>query len=143
MAVLLLLYLDVGETESRKKFKNICFETKLLFYGAYRTSSLARKMAEMLIVTSLSAKEFSSLPDELAPILDRLLADIVDTILVPFVHTIEREEEIWNPELEGVIGMLRSGNLLVNDALDNIKNSDLYPKYTRQGYVNYTHITFH
>jgi hypothetical protein len=107
MAVLLLLYLDVGEKESRKKFKSICFETKLLFYGAYRTSSLARKLAEMLLVTSLSAKELSSLPDELTPILDRLLADIVDTILVPFVHTIEREEQIWNPELESVIGNRR------------------------------------
>jgi hypothetical protein len=129
MTVLLLLYLEVGDKESRKKFRNICFETKLLFYGAYQTSSLARKLAELVLMTSLSAKAITGLSEEMFAALDQLLTDLVETVLVPFVHTIEREEEIWNPELEGVVGMLRSGNLLVNDALAEIKKSDLYPRY--------------
>jgi hypothetical protein len=127
---LLILYLDAGDDESRKRFKNVCFETKLLFYGAYRTSSLARKLAEMILLTALSADGFTSTSGELYAGLDIIQSDLVNTILVPYVHTIEREEEIWNPELEGVIGMLRSDNLLVNDALARIKNGALFERYS-------------
>ncbi|GGA82180.1 hypothetical protein [Puia dinghuensis] len=126
---LLVLYLDVGDGDSRKQFKHLCFEIKFLFYGAYKTSSLAKRLAEMLLLTVLSADEFTTESDELFSGLDILQRDIVDTILVPYVHEIEREEEIWNPEFEGVVGMVRSDNLLVNDALARIKNSVLFSKY--------------
>jgi hypothetical protein len=128
--VLLILYLDAGDNGSRKRFKKICFETKLLFYGAFRTSSLARKLAEMIFLTALSADGFTSTSTELFASLDILQSDLVNSILVPYVHTIEREEEIWNPEYEGVIGLLRSENLLVNDALGRIKNGPLFPNYS-------------
>jgi hypothetical protein len=128
--VLLILYLDAGDDESRKKFKKVCFETKQLFYGEFRTSSLAKKLAEMILLTALSADGFTSPSTELFAGLDILQSDLVNSILVPYVHTIEKEEEIWNPEYEGVTGMLRSENLLVNDALERIKNGALVANYS-------------
>jgi hypothetical protein len=130
LSFLLCLYLEVSDEDSQKRFKHLCFETKLLYYGAYETTSLARRLAEMILLTCLSGDSIRNMTDIMLENLEKLQAVVVETMLVPYVHTTEREEEIWNPEFEGVPGLLRSEYLLVNDALDRIKrNVDILGLY--------------
>ena len=53
-----------------------------------------------------------------------LLTILNKTILIPYIHLAEREEEIWNKETEKSGFQYKIGEYLINDYLKRIKNNE-------------------
>jgi hypothetical protein len=123
LAHLLILLLDATESD-RKRIENICFEIKPLFYGGYKACLFATRFAELLLLIGLSVNNLENLEENHFIFIQKYLEIIAHTILIPYIHLVEREEDIWNPEREKQMFEFNAGRYLILEALSNIYNSD-------------------
>jgi hypothetical protein len=128
LAYLFILFLYAEEDQLRS-FKNICFDFKTLFYGGYRAISIAEHFAEVIILMVLSGINITNISKESFPKLNTLLKIISETILLPFVHLIEREEDIWNPQYEFGVSYSNAGRHQINEMLLKIKQNNIFAHY--------------
>lgn len=123
LAHLLILLIDAPESD-RKKIKAICFQIKFLFYGGYRACLFATRFTELLLLIGLSASNLENLEVNHFTSIQNYLKIIADTILIPYIHLVEREEDIWNPKSEKQMFEFHAGRDLILEALSKIYNSE-------------------
>lgn len=128
LAYLLILFLYADEDQLRS-FKNVCFDFKPLFYGGYRATSIAEHFAEMIILIVLSGCNVTNIGQDGYPKLHSLVKIVSETILIPFVHLIERESDIWNPEYEFGVSYSNIGRHQINVMLLKVKQSNIFAHY--------------
>jgi len=124
-----LLFLLCNREEDIKRLKDICFKFKPLFYGGFQSTSIASHFAETILIMLLSTHLIHDLNEGHFNKLKKLLSVAEETILIPYIHLAERDEEIWNPETEKQVFSFNAGKYLVNDYLKKILNSELKEHY--------------
>lgn len=127
----LLLFFLFDETGKTKEIKKICYDFKPLFYGGYSSTSLASHFTEIIFLIALSGNKIKGVEDDKFKKVKQLLAVLEETVLVPYIHISEREEEIWNPECEKEIMTFNFGKSLINDNLKEIKKSEIKNYYSQ------------
>jgi hypothetical protein len=100
-----------------KKFKNLCFQIKLFFYGAWFSADLAFKFANHLLSLLLSASNIHAEDTQTIQRLDALSGHFANTISYPWVKIAERDPLVWDAanwessdsisELEFIISQLK------------------------------------
>lgn len=128
LAYILLFLLSATDT-NRKNIENVCHEFKTLFYGGFRASYLAIHFTELMILIGLSGNRLNGLDEAEYSSLKQYLKIISDTVLIPYIHLIERKDEIWNPESEREVFQYNAGNHLVITALEKIRKEEIGEHY--------------
>ncbi|MBK9289160.1 MAG: hypothetical protein IPN38_16135 [Flavobacteriales bacterium] len=96
-----LHYLSVHFSEENQKIlKRICFELKLYYYGGYSAVLTATRYTEILLLVCLPIAEDDFPTDYDDEALKTLLKILSDTLLVSYFHVSERQEDLWNPQVE-------------------------------------------
>ncbi len=119
-----LLFLLSANERNKKDIKNSCYEFKKLFYGGYKANILARDFTELMILICLSGNNINGLDDNHYRKIKDLLEIISDTILIPYIHLIERESEIWDSEGLKKTHHYNSGRHLVIKAISKIRKNE-------------------
>ena len=91
LAHLLILLLDATESDRKTIKNNICFEIKPLFYGGYKACLFATRFTELLLLIGLSANNLANLEENHFTSIQKYLEIIANTILIPYIHLVERE----------------------------------------------------
>ncbi|MBK0379307.1 hypothetical protein [Mucilaginibacter segetis] len=128
IAYALILLLDTNEAQL-KLLKKTYFTFKPLFYGGYRSKYLATRFAEIQLLIALSGPNLTNISNDRFLKLNELLQIISDTILIPYIHLTEREEDIWNPDYEFGISLSNMGRQQINAYLKKILTSSMLPYY--------------
>jgi len=124
LAYILLFLISATET-NRKDIENVCHEFKTFFYGGFRASYLAIHFTELMILIGLSGNSLNGLGEAEYTAIKQYLKIISDTVLIPYIHIIERNDEIWNPERESEVYQYNAGSHLVINAFANIRNHEI------------------
>ncbi|RTZ02723.1 hypothetical protein EKL98_12745 [Flavobacterium bomense] len=127
----LLLFFLFDTTENLKEIKNICYDFKPLFYGGYSSRSLATHFTEIIFLIALSGNKIKGVEDDKFEKIKQLLDILEETVLVPYIHISERQEEIWNPECEKEIMTFNTGKFLINNDLKELKKSKVKNHYSQ------------
>lgn len=124
----MLLFLITSDEDSfkryKKKLKKIFFKVKPQFYGGYESTYLAQHFTEIFLLIILSAVNITNIDKRMSSNIEYLLEILSETILIPYIHLIEREEEIWNKETEFEVNQYDIGKYLINDYLRKIYNNE-------------------
>lgn len=120
----ILLFLLSASNSNRKDIESVCHEFKPLFYGGFRASNLATHYAELMILIGLSVNHLHGLGENEYSSLKQYLKIITDTILIPYIHLAERDDEIWNPESEKETFQFNAGKHLVTSSIKKIQESE-------------------
>ena len=128
LAYVLLFLLSATDT-NRKDVENVCHEFKTLFYGSFRATNLAIHFTELMLLIGLSGNCLFELDDAEYLALKQYLKIISDTVLIPYIHIKERENEIWNPESEREVFEYNAGSHLVFSAIANIRKHEIGKHY--------------
>jgi hypothetical protein len=107
----------------------VCFEFKPLFYGAFPARTIATHFTELMLLIVLSGYRLNGLGKKEFANLNNILQIITDTILIPYVHLVERDDEIWNPESKREGYQYNAGLYLISNALSNIRKKSIYKHY--------------
>jgi len=124
LAYILLFLLSATDT-NRKDIENVCHEFKTLFYGGFRASYLAIHFTELMILIGLSGNSLNGLGEAEYTSIKLYLKILSDTVLIPYIHLIERKDEIWNPEKESEVFQYNAGSHLVINAFANIHKHEI------------------
>jgi hypothetical protein len=128
LAYLLLLLLRANDS-NRKELSNACHEFKALFYGHFRACALAIYFTELLILIGLSGRYLTGIEEGEFVALRKYLIIISDTVLIPYVHLIERDDEVWNPESKKELFHHSAGGYMVREALTEIRKHEIFSHY--------------
>lgn len=128
LAYVLLFLLSATDT-NRKNIENVCHEFKTLFYGGFRAAHLATHFTELMLLIGLSGNWVNGLDEAEYLALKQYLKIISDTVLIPYIHLKEREDEIWNPESEREAFQFNAGSQLVTNALTNVRKHEICKHY--------------
>lgn len=128
LAYVLLFLLSATDT-NRKDLENVCHEFKTLFYGGFRATHLATQFTELMLLIGLSVNLINGLDESKYLALKQYLKIISDTVLIPYVHLKEREDEIWNPESDREVFQWNAGSYLVSTALTNVREHEIGKHY--------------
>ncbi len=128
LAYVLLFLLSATDT-NRKDIENVCHEFKTLFYGGFRATHLATHFTELMLLIGLSGNWLNGLNEAEYLALKQYLKIISDTVLIPYIHLKEREDEIWNPESEREGFEYNAGSHLVISALTNVRKHEIAKYY--------------
>jgi len=107
----------------KNEFNSLAFKIRPQYYGSYRSRYLARNFTEILLLIVLSAINISNISEPIIKNIKSLLSILNKTILIPYIHLTEREEEIWNKETEKSSFQYKIGEYLINDYLKKVKNN--------------------
>jgi hypothetical protein len=77
----------------------------------------------------LSGNRLNGLDENARLSLKQYLKIITDTVLIPYIHLAERDDEIWNPESEKEVFQFNAGRYLITTALVNIKKHEIAQYY--------------
>lgn len=124
IAHLLILLLYATEA-NMKELERICFSIKLLFYGGYSARSLAIHFTEFLLLIGISARNLNGMEENEFETLQTYLTLLVNTILVPYVHLTERNDEIWNPDSTKNEFQYNAGRYMINLGLSEIRKHEI------------------
>jgi len=124
-----LLFLLSATDANRKDIENVCHEFKTLFYGSFRATYLATHFTELMILIGLSGRWLNGLVETEYLSLKQYLKIISDTVLIPYIHLKEREDEIWNPESERKVFQFNAGSHLVSNAFAEICKHEISKYY--------------
>lgn len=108
----------------KNDFKSLAFKIRPQYYGGYRSQYLARNFTEILLLIVLSAINISNISEHIIKNIKHLLTVLNQTILTPYIHLAERDEEIWNNETEKSSFQYKIGEYLINDYLKRIKKNE-------------------
>lgn len=125
----ILLFLLFATDKNRKDIRNVCHQFKPLFYGGYRAVYLATRFTEIMILIGLSGNSIHGFDEEESSSLEQYLKIIADTILIPYIHLAERDDEIWDPKSENKAAQYNAGKYLVTTYMRNIRNSEIREHY--------------
>jgi len=128
LAYVLLFLLSATDT-NRKDIENVCHEFKTLFYGGFRATYLATHFTELMLLIGLSGNWVNGLDEAEYLALKQYLKIISDTVLIPYIHLKEREDEIWNPESEREVFQYNAGSYLIITAMAIIKKHQIGQHY--------------
>jgi hypothetical protein len=128
LAYVLLFLLSATDT-NRKDIENVCHEFKTLFYGGFRATHLATHFTELMLLIGLSGNRVNGLDEAEYLALKQYLKILSDTVLIPYIHLKEREDEIWNPESEREAFQFNAGSHLVTIALVEIQKHQIGQHY--------------
>ena len=128
LAYILLFLLSATDT-NRKDLENVCHEFKTLFYGSFRATYLATHFTELMLLIGLSGNWLNGLDEAKYLALKQYLKIISDTVLIPYIHLKEREDEIWDPESEREVFQWNAGSHLVTTALTNVRKHEILKHY--------------
>jgi hypothetical protein len=120
LAYILIFLLDADEN-NYKEIKKICYDFKPLFYGAYHSKHIANNFTELLLLIFLSAHRIVNLNEDLAKNIGNLFKILDETILIPYIHLSEQNDEIWSTDKEKYQMSYNAGKYLVNEYI--IQNS--------------------
>lgn len=124
-----LLFLLYATQNNKKDITKVCFQFKSLFYGGFQACSLATRFSEVMLLIGLSGYKLDGLGKDEFESLKEYVEMLAETILVPYIHLAERDDEIWNPESERKLLQYNAGRYLVNTALSDIKNHEVCQHY--------------
>ena len=125
----LFLLLLHATKDNLKDITSLCFSFKPLFYGGFRATSLAKYFTELMLLIGLSGCYLKELEETELTKIKPFLQIIADTVLIPYVHLAEREDEVWNPKDKGERLQYSSGLYLINHLLDEIKKTEIRRHY--------------
>lgn len=108
----------------KKDLNSLAFKIRPQYYGGYRSQYLAKNFTEILLLIILSAINISNISEHIITNIKHLLKILNETILIPYIHLAEREEEIWNKETEKSNFQYKIGEYLINDYLKRIMNNE-------------------
>lgn len=128
LAYVLLFLLSAKDT-NKKDIENVCHEFKTLFYGGFRATYLATHFTELILLIGLSGIHINGLEEGEYLALEQYLKIISDTVLIPYIHLKEREDEIWNPESEREVFQWNAGSHLITTALTNVRKHKILKHY--------------
>ena len=127
LSYILLFITTLDEADfiiTKKDFNSLVFKIRPHYYGGYRSQYLARNFTEILLLIVLSAINISNISEHIVKNIKHLLTVLNKTILIPYIHLAERDEEIWNKETEKSNFQYKIGEYLINDYLKRIKNNE-------------------
>lgn len=101
----------------------------MLFYGGYRARSLATNYFELMLLIGLSGINMQGLTDIHLTSIKNYIEIAISPALVSYVHLIERNDNIWDPERANHSSYSISGRRLISNALTRIKQHSIYPVY--------------
>jgi hypothetical protein len=123
----LMLYEDSFDS---KKLKSICFQFKHLFYGGYKAILMATRFTEVMVLIPLNIINIHGINDDFDyKNLKVYLSILEETVLIPYFHLIERQDDIWNLESEKQSFQFNSGRYLITNAIIKIKQSPILIHY--------------
>jgi hypothetical protein len=128
LAYVLLFLLSATDT-NRKDIECVCHKFKTLFYGGFRATHLAIHFTELMLLIGLSGKSLYGLGETEYSAIKEYLQIISNTVLIPYIHLKEREDEIWNPESESEVFQWNAGSHLVTKAFANIHEHEIGKHY--------------
>lgn len=128
LAYVLLFLLSATDT-NRKDIEKVCHEFKTLFYGGFRATYLATHFTELMLLIGLSGNYLKGLNKAEYSSLKKYLKIISDTVLIPYIHLKEREDEVWNPESEREVFQFNAGSHLVINAMANVRKHEIGKHY--------------
>lgn len=128
LAYVLLFLLSATDT-NRKDIENVCHEFKTLFYGGFRATYLATRFTELMLLIGLSANNLNGLDEPENSSLKKYLKVISDTILIPYIHLKERDDEVWNPESKREVLQFNAGSHLIINTFTNIRKNEIGKQY--------------
>lgn len=128
LAYVLLFLLSATDT-NRKDIENVCHEFKTLFYGGFRATHLATHFTELMLLIALSGNYLTGTDEKEYSSLKKYLKVISDTVLIPYIHLKEREDEVWNPESEREVLQFSAGSHFVTNAFANIRKHEIGKQY--------------
>lgn len=126
----LLFFMIHSEEENVNRFRSICLGFKPFFYGARQSQYFATRFTEVILLMFLISDSISDLGENAGEMLKKYLKVISDTLLIPYVHLTERDDEIWNPESERQVLEFNAGKHLVFTAMQNIRKHKFNEYYT-------------
>lgn len=131
MALAYLLFFVIhSEEENVNRFRSICLGFKPFFYGARQSQYFATRFTELILLMFLISDSISDLEENAGEMLKKYLRVISDTLLIPYVHLTERDDEIWNPESERQVLEFNAGKHLVFVAMQKIRKHKFHVHYT-------------
>jgi hypothetical protein len=125
----ILLFLLLATDKNRRDLENVCHEFKTLFYGGFQAKYLATHFTELILLVGLSGTCLNGLDEMEYLALNQYLQIISKTVLIPYVHLKEREDEIWNPESERKVFEFNAGSHLVTIALSRVRKNEVFKHY--------------
>ena len=122
--LVLIIYLSA---ENEKSLTNACYSFKPLFYGGFQAKRQATIFTEIILLILLSGNNFTAEKKHFEKI-RKLLQMVSNSLLIPYIHLTEREEEIWFPDSE-MVTTYNPGKFLINYSIKKVKISAVYPYY--------------
>ena len=123
MLAYVLLFLLSAKDDDLKSIKKICYEFKPLFYGGYKATSIAKDFSAIMLLIGLSGVHLYDVSDEGWNVVKMYIKEIVQTILVPYIHMAERDQTIWRDDIQEKTSCNDVGLYLVNEYLCLIQSS--------------------
>ena len=125
----LLYFLLFATDKDRKLLKNVFYEIKPLFYGGFKACRLATQFTELMLLIGLSAIHLNNIDDEGWNLIKKYLVIIEDTVLIPYIHIAERNNEIWDTNRKKEMYQYQAGLFLISDYLEKIYKSNIKEYY--------------
>ena len=128
LAYLLLFILD-SNSDNLQEINKICYDFKPLFYGGFRANSLAKHFAEIMLLVAFSGHRIIGINEAMILTLKKYLKILAETILIPYFHLSERDNEIWNLENEDQVFEFSAGKLILNNAIASVCENTVVENY--------------
>ena len=115
--------------ENLEALRKICFELRPYYYGGYSAVLTATRFTELLLLVGLPNAEddFPTGQDDEA--LKTLLKILSDTLLVSYFHLSERQEDLWNPQLEIGTSYSNFARARIHKIIDELNQDLLDQRY--------------
>ncbi len=133
---ILLLLMDCNENQV-KQFKDIMFDVKPFFYGGFAATKHATNFTEFILMVLTSITQIEELDNTRIKKFQSLIKTVCDSVIIPYIHTSERHNEIWDPLATGEVFSFSITLAMFNIRLQKILNSEYKPAFnTFFEYIN-------
>lgn len=118
------LWLLLGSDEAQmKRIEHSMFDIKPFFYGGFTSMHFAKSYVEFVLLTLTSITQLSNLDEAQGQRLVRIIKIVCNSVMVPYSHLVERDNEIWDPLKDGEISFYSLSVALLNMRFQSIQNS--------------------
>lgn len=126
LAHVFIFLLSAGD-DDLKSIRKVCYEFKPLFYGGYKAVSLAKNFTTILLLIGLPGIHYFEVNDNDCKIIKSYIKNMAQTILIPYIHIMERETLIWEDDVQ----MFKSDadSCLINEYLNSIQHTKIKQMY--------------
>lgn len=126
----LIFILNAEDKFIDNDLKSILHKIKPLFYGGYASTTFAKDSIGILFIICLSSININGSNKEMENKLKLLISILKETVLIPYIHLIERENVIWDITDKDSQNQYNIGILIINNYLKEInKNKTLKELY--------------